>query len=85
MNECVTPTTGCPLLERLLAERGLTPKGLYDNHDAAEIFGVSTRTIQDWIRQKKIHARSLPGHAHFLSEDLEALLRGGGEHRGGGQ
>ena len=84
MNETARPTTSCPLLERLLAERGLSLKGLYSNHDAAEIFGVSTRTIQDWIRQKKANARNLPGHAHFLSEDLEVLLRGG-DHRGGGQ
>lgn len=71
----VNANHSCPLLERLLIEKGLRAKGVYTNKDAAEIFGVSTRTIQDWVRQEKLHARDLPGRGRFLSEDLELLLQ----------
>jgi transposase len=63
-----------PLLEQLLRERNLQPRGIYNNKDAAEIFGVSTRTIQDWVRSRKLQARDLPGRGRFLSQDIEQLL-----------
>ena len=75
MNEGSKDLYSYSLLERLLSEKGLPLKGIYDNHGAAAIFGVSTRTIQDWVRQKKLNSRELPGRGRFLSEDFEALLR----------
>jgi hypothetical protein len=35
---------------------------------------VSVRTIQDWIRSRKLHARDLPGRGRFLAQDLELFL-----------
>jgi transposase len=64
-----------PLLEALLDEKGLSLKGTYTNRDVAKIFGVSVRTIQDWIRNGDFKPRNLPGRARFLSEDLELFLR----------
>lgn len=65
-----------PLLEALLAQKGLRLRGIYTIHDVAGIFGVSVRTIQDWCRDSKLQVRDLPGRGRFLSEDLEAFLRG---------
>jgi excisionase family DNA binding protein len=65
-----------PLLLTVLEQRGMEPKGIYTNRDAAELFDVSVRTIQDWITDEKITARNLPGRGRFLSEDLEAFLAG---------
>jgi excisionase family DNA binding protein len=64
-----------PLLEALLEQKGLELKGIYTVRDAARIFGVSVRTIQDWVRDGKLLARDLPGRGRFLSEDLERFLQ----------
>jgi excisionase family DNA binding protein len=64
-----------PLLEALLEQKALELKGIYTVRDAARIFGVSVRTIQDWVRNEKLIARDLPGRGRFLSEDLERFLR----------
>jgi hypothetical protein len=64
-----------PLLEALLREKGLSLKGIYTNHDVADIFGVATRTIQEWSRNGGLMARNLPGRARFLSGDLEEFLQ----------
>ncbi len=80
----MTQPAAFPLLEQLLLEKGLRLKGIYTNKDAAEIFGVSIRTIQDWVRAGKLRARDLPGHGRFLSEDLELVLQSA-SHRHGGQ
>ena len=63
-----------PLLEALLEQRGLKLKGLYTIRDAATIFNVSRRTIQEWVRDEKLTVRDLPGRFRFLSEDLERFL-----------
>ena len=63
-----------PLLEALVAQLGLTPKGRYTLKDAALILGVSIRTLQDRIRNGKLRARDLSPY-RFLSEDLEDYLR----------
>jgi excisionase family DNA binding protein len=63
-----------PLLEALLAQLGLKLKGRYKIADAAEIFGQSRHTIQDWIQTGKLTARDM-GHYRFLSEDFEDFLR----------
>jgi transposase len=70
------PTPGrYPLLEALLAEKGLRLKGTYTNRDVAKIFGVSVRAIQDRVRRGDLRPRDLPGHARYLSVDLEDFLR----------
>ncbi len=71
----MTPQSAYPLLERLLFEKSLSLKGIYTTQDASAMFGVSTRTIQDWMRAGKLHARDLPGRGRFLSEDLELFLQ----------
>jgi excisionase family DNA binding protein len=65
-----------PLLHTVLEQRGMTPKGIYTNRDAAELFEVSVRTIQDWITDEKLPARNLPGRGRFLAQDLEEFLAG---------
>ena len=84
MNETTSQTTACPLLERLLAEKALQLKGIYTNRDVAKIFAVSTRTVQDWIRDRKLRARDLPGRGRFLSEDLELFLQQSLKRQSGG-
>jgi hypothetical protein len=64
-----------PLLEPLLSQKGLCLKGIYTVRDAASIFDVSVRTIQDWMLDGKLIARDLPGRGRFLSEDLERFLQ----------
>lgn len=63
-----------PLLESLLAAKGLVLKGVYTVGDVAQIFDVKKRTIHDWIRQDRLRARRLPGRGRFLSQDLEDFL-----------
>ena len=63
-----------PLLEALLAQLGLSLKGRYTITDAVQIFGVSRRTVYDWIRDGRLRARNL-GPYRFLSEDLEECLQ----------
>jgi len=76
-SHCDSPRTTAryPLLEALLEQKGLKLKGIYTVRDAAEIFSVSFRTIQDWIRDGKLLARELPGRGRFLSGDLERFLQ----------
>src|SRR5438045_977924 len=50
-----------PLLESLLKQRGLPLRGMFTNQHAAQIFGVSTRTVQEWCREGKLAVRDLPG------------------------
>jgi hypothetical protein len=69
-------TARYPLLESLLAQRGLPLRGTYTLRDGAQILECSTRTLQDWIANGRLLARHLPGRHRFLSEDLETFLRG---------
>ena len=85
MNENVTATSKYPLLEALLAARGLAMKAIYRNRDVAELFAVSVRTLQDWIRDEKLICRDLPGRGRFLSEDLENFLQQSKREPKGGQ
>jgi excisionase family DNA binding protein len=64
-----------PLLESLLAAKGLPDKGLWTVRDVAAVFEVHPRTIQQWVKDGKLKSRDLPGRARFLSEDLEDFLR----------
>jgi hypothetical protein len=65
-----------PLLESILAEKGLKLKGTYTYADAVQILGGSKRSLLDRIRDGKLRARDLPAHARFLSIDLEEFLQG---------
>ena len=64
-----------PLLEAVLAAKGLPNKGVWSIADVAGLFGVRNRTIFDWVANQKLAARDLPGRGRFLSEDLEEFLR----------
>jgi hypothetical protein len=75
MTDSSTSIGSYPLLEPILRQKGLTLQGIYTGGDAALIFGVSVRTIQDWCREGKLRSRDLPGRGRFLSTDLEAFLK----------
>jgi len=64
-----------PLLEGLVAEKGLCLRGTYTYADAIQIVGGSKRALQDYVRDGKLTSRNLPGRAHFLSVDLEEFLQ----------
>ena len=64
-----------PLLEALLAQKGLQLQGIYSVRSAATLFAVSVRTIQEWAWDGRVAVRDLPGRGRFLSEDLEAFLQ----------
>ena len=63
-----------PLLEQLSRLRGLPLLPMYKTRDVAALFGVSPRTIYDWIRDGRLTARDLPGRYRFLPQDIEHLL-----------
>lgn len=82
MSEQKNIPTRHPLLESVLAQKNLTLKGTYTNRDAGNIFDVSVRTIQDWVRNGHLIGRNLPGRGRFLSEDLESFLQNSIRRRG---
>ena len=45
------------LLESVLAAKWLPDKGIWTIRDVADIFGVSPRTIQQWVRDGKLRLR----------------------------
>jgi uncharacterized protein YjcR len=49
---------------------------IYRIGDVALLFGVSPRTVHDWISDSRLRARDLPGRGRFLSQDLEDFLEG---------
>lgn len=60
-----SPVVRYPILEALLAQKGLELKAIWTLRDVAAIFGVSVRTIQSWVQEKKLLARDLPGRGRF--------------------
>jgi Helix-turn-helix domain len=71
-----TPKPGrYPLLETVLAHKGLQLKGTYTVRDVAALFGVCVRAIQARIQRGELASRNLPGRAKFLSLDLEEFLQ----------
>jgi hypothetical protein len=64
-----------PLLQSLLAQKGLRLLGTYTLRDLARIFGVSIRAMQERINRGELSVRDLPGRAKCLSEDLESFLQ----------
>jgi len=65
-----------PLLETVLAYRALPMKGSFCMQDVADLFGVTTRTIQTRVKRGGLISRDLPGRSKFLAVDLEQLLQG---------
>lgn len=63
-----------PLLEEILALRGLSLKPMFTTRDVAVIFGVSTRAIQLRMANGHLASRDLPGRAKCLPQDLEEFL-----------
>ncbi len=63
-----------PLLESLLADKGLPLQGAYTIGDAARVFSVSKRAIQHWVKRGRLQSRNLPGRVKFLAADLETFL-----------
>jgi hypothetical protein len=63
------------LLETIMAPKGLKLKGTYTIHDAADLFDVTPRAIQQRVKRGELSSRNLPGHAKFLSIDLENFLK----------
>ena len=64
-----------PLLETVLAYRGLPMKGAFTILDVADLFGVTTRTIQTRMKRGGLIPRDLPGRSKFLAIDIEQLLQ----------
>jgi hypothetical protein len=69
-----------PLLEEMLALRGMALQAMYANRDVATLFGVTVRSIQTWVASGQLPSRDLPGRAKFLPTDLEQFLQD--SHRG---
>jgi hypothetical protein len=74
-SQLVSTSARYPLLESILDELRLPLQGSYRTRDAARIFGVSTRAIQQRMRDGSLPCRDLPGRARFLSGDLEEFIR----------
>ena len=65
-----------PLLETVLAYKALPMKGTFTVQEVADLFGVTTRTIQTRMKNGDLASRDLPGRSRFLAIDLEQLLQG---------
>ena len=76
MSNDVAKPAKYPLLETVLAYRALPMKGTFTIQDVADLFDVTTRTIQTRIKSGGLTARDLPGRSKFLAVDLEQLLQG---------
>jgi hypothetical protein len=63
-----------PLLETILAYKGFPMKGTFTLREVADLFEVSTRTIQTKVKRGGLASRDLPGRSKFLAIDLEQLL-----------
>jgi hypothetical protein len=64
-----------PLLETIISYKGLSMKGDFTLQDVADLFSVTTRTIQSRIKRGGLTARDLPGRSKFLAVDLEQFLQ----------
>lgn len=72
-----------PLLEALLSELGMKPKGKYTKSDIARMFDVTTRTVEKYFANGRLRKRPMPGRGKCLSCDLEEMLRGEADLDGG--
>lgn len=71
--------TKFPMLEAILAIKNLPLEPMYTTGGFAELFGVSARSIQNWLASGKLSARNLPGRWRFLAEDIENFLQASAE------
>lgn len=69
-----TSVTQFPLLEAMLHIKGLDLKPTYTTADAALLFEVSVRTVQNHMADHTMPSRKLMGRARFLPIDLETFL-----------
>ncbi len=67
-----------PLLETILAHKGLPLRAVWTLGDVAGLFEVTKRSIQFRVKSGQLKSRNLPGRAKFLSSDLEAFLASSG-------
>ena len=72
-------TTKFPMLEAILAMKNLPLEPMYTTVGFAELFGVSARSIQNWLTAGKLAARNLPGRWRFLAQDVEDFLKASAE------
>jgi len=63
-----------PLLNELLELKDKHLQATYTVREIAQLFNVSTRTIQNRVASGQIRSRDLPGRAKFLCVDLENYL-----------
>ena len=64
-----------PLLEEMLALSSMALQPTYTIRHAAQLFGVTVRSIQKRVASGELPSRDLPGRAKFLPLDLEQFLR----------
>jgi hypothetical protein len=64
-----------PMLEAILAIKNQPLQPMYTTVGFAELFGISARSIQNWLTNGKLTARNLPGRWRFLAEDIEDFLQ----------
>jgi len=69
-----TPEISYPLLSSHLAMMGRSHQAFYSTRDYAAVFGVSMRTVQNYIKTGKIVPRNFRSRASFLPCDLEEHL-----------
>ena len=70
----VPPQQRYPLLMEILALKDLQLRAMYTTTEIAQIFGVTSRAIQNRIASGQLRPRNLPGRARFLAQDLEDFL-----------
>jgi hypothetical protein len=63
-----------PLLREYLNLKGIPLKPAFTVSEVAQMFEVSSRTIQSRIARGRLKMRDLPGRAKILPIDLEEML-----------
>lgn len=63
-----------PLLSEILALKNLPLEPMYTIGNIAELFSVSSRSVQNWVGCGKLAGRNLPGRWKFLTQDIEDFL-----------
>jgi hypothetical protein len=63
-----------PLLREYLTLKEMALKPAFTLHDVAQMFDVTTRSIQSWVETGKLNTRDVPGRGKVFPVDLETLL-----------
>ena len=74
MTEPIDESPSFPLLAQLSRQRGMQILSVYRMGDAALLFGVKKRTMNDRVADGQLTVRDLPGSGRFLPQDLEDFL-----------